>query len=171
MRAFSGYEDAGQATVEAAFAIPVVLCVLLMLVQPGIVLYDRMVMEAAATDACRLLATKTDAAGDMPASAEAFVRHRLGSIPPVDCFHVHDDECSWEIELEGDEHSDQVRVAISGRVKPLPLMDIGTSMLGSVGDDGTLSVHVECSRRVRPDWVSNAVSDTDPQDWIGAWVR
>ncbi len=164
-------EEEGQATVEAAFLIPVVFCALLLLVQPGIVLYDRMVMESAATDACRLLMTKTDASGDMSESVDAFIRHRLGSIPPVDCFHMHGEECSWEIEAEGDECSDHVRVAISGRVKPLPLLDIGTALTGSLNDDGTLTVRVESSRQAQPDWASSVVSGSSPQEWIGTWSR
>ena len=43
--------ERGQATVEAAFLIPVLFTVLLLSVQPGMVLYDRMVMRAAASDA------------------------------------------------------------------------------------------------------------------------
>ena len=38
----------GQSTVEAAVALPVVFLLVLLLVQPGIVLYDRMVMAGAA---------------------------------------------------------------------------------------------------------------------------
>ena len=87
-------QESGQATVEAAFLIPVLLVALLLLMQPGILLYDRLVMNAAASEACRLLATKTDAAGDMAESCEAFVRRRLGAVPPVSCFHVHEGGCS-----------------------------------------------------------------------------
>ena len=54
-------DERGQSTVEAAFLFPVVFVLVLLLVQPGILLYDRIVMEGAAADACRLLATKTDA--------------------------------------------------------------------------------------------------------------
>ena len=71
--------ERGQATVEAAFLIPVLFTVLLLSVQPGMVLYDRMVMQAAASDACRLAAVKTDAVGDSSQAVEAFVRHRLGA--------------------------------------------------------------------------------------------
>ena len=87
--------ESGQATVEAAFLLPVLFVGLLLLMQPGILLYDRLVMQAAASEGCRLLATKTAAAGDMAESCEAFVRHRLGAIPPVSCFHVHEGACSW----------------------------------------------------------------------------
>ena len=34
-------EEAGQATVEAAFALPIALALVILLVQPGILLYDR----------------------------------------------------------------------------------------------------------------------------------
>ncbi len=165
----SGYKDAGQATVEAAFLIPVVFCVLLMLIQPGMILYDRVVMNAAASDACRLLATKTDASGDMSGAVDAFVRHRLGAIPPVDCFHVHASGCSWDIQVEGNECSDQVRVVITNKVKPLPLFDVAASLLSLTDDGGTLSVKVEASRQTQPGWVASTDAGRNPQGWIGAW--
>ena len=53
-------DNRGQGSVEAAIAIPVMFLLLLLLIQPGIVLYDRLVMGNAAAEACRLLATATD---------------------------------------------------------------------------------------------------------------
>ena len=73
-------QESGQATVEAAFLIPVLLVALLLLMQPGILLYDRLVMNAAASEACRLLATKTDAAGDMAEGCEAFRGNYFGAL-------------------------------------------------------------------------------------------
>ena len=87
----------GQSTVEAAVALPVVFLLVLLLVQPGIVLYDRMVMAGAAAEGCRLLATSD---GDA-ATCEEYVRRRLGAIPPLDVFHVHDSGCTWEVRCEG----------------------------------------------------------------------
>ena len=58
----------GQSTAEAAVALPVVFLLVLLLVQPGIVLYDRMVMAGAAAGfwrratAMRRLARSTCAA-------------------------------------------------------------------------------------------------------------
>ena len=40
----------GQATVEAAVSLPVIFTLLLMLVQPSIILYDRLVMQQAAAE-------------------------------------------------------------------------------------------------------------------------
>ena len=38
----------GQSTVEGAFLIPVILLMLMLLIQPGILLYNRVVMQSAA---------------------------------------------------------------------------------------------------------------------------
>ena len=161
--------EGGQATVEAAFLIPVLLAGLLLLVQPGILLYDRMVMNAAASEACRLLATKTDAAGAMAESCEAFVRHRLGSIPPVSCFHVHEGGCSWDISFEGDETSDTVSVVIANEARPLPLLDAAGALLGIVNARGNFEVRVACSQQAQPAWVEGVEAGRDPAGWIGAW--
>lgn len=50
--------EKGQAAVECAFLIPVTLLLLMLLIQPGIILYNHMVMKAAASEGCRLIATK-----------------------------------------------------------------------------------------------------------------
>lgn len=159
----------GQATVEAAFLIPVLFVGLLLLMQPGILLYDRIVMGAAASEACRLLATKTDAAGDMEESCEAFVRHRLGAVPPVACFHVHDGGCSWDIAFEGDEGSDAVRVVIRTEARPLPLLDAGGAVLGIVNGAGNFEIEVSAEQRTQPAWVGSLEVGRDPAGWIGAW--
>lgn len=160
--------ESGQATVEAAFLIPVMLVGLLLLVQPGILLYDRMVMGAAAREACRLLVTKADVAGDMAESCEAFVKHRLGSIPPVDCFHVHQGGCTWGIELEGDEGSGAVRAAIRTEAKPLPLVAAAGTALGILNERGNFVVEVRAEQRCQPAWADQR--GDAPGEWVGAWL-
>ena len=161
---------AGQATVEAAFVIPVLFVALLLLLQPGIILYDRIVMNAAASEACRLLATKTDAAGTMGESCEAFVKHRLGAVPPVSCFHVHEGGCSWVVRFKGGEESDVVSVTIENEARPLPFLDKGAALLGIVNERGNLVVRTTCSQPVQPSWASNSEAGRSPADWIGAWL-
>ena len=163
--------ERGQATVEAAFALPVVCLGLLLLLQPGLILYDRLVMEAAASEGCRMLVTKTDAAGSMDRAVRAAVLHRLGSVPPVPCFHVHDgDACSWAIELQGDERSGYVGVAIENQVRPLPLLGAAAGLMGLLNDQGNLVVRVERESLAQPEWIDAAEVGRDPGSWIGGWT-
>jgi len=162
-------DEAGQGTLEAAFAIPVLFILMLLLIQPGIILYDRMVMGAAASEGCRLLATKGASYGSMDGACEAYIRHRLASIPQHDCFHVHGGSCSWQITLDGGEASGQVSVKITNEVHPLPLFDVATVLLGMTNSRGNLEVTVEATMPVQPDWVASAPAGTDPSAWIGAW--
>lgn len=162
--------ERGQATVEAAFVIPILFIALLLLIQPGILLYDRMVMQAAAAEGCRLLATKTDAAGAMDAACEAFIRHRLGAVPPHDCFHVHRAGCSWDIAMEGDEASQSVRVTIGNDVRPLPLLDVGAVLLGMSDAQGNVHIEVSASLPTQPTWVDGVQAGRNPASWIGAWL-
>ena len=159
----------GQGTVEAAIAIPILFILMLLLLQPAIVLYDRVVMGNAAAEACRLIATSTDALGSMSGSSEAFVRHRLAAIPQHECFHAHEDGCSWDIELSGDESSGVVTVRIANELKPLPLFDAGSTFLGLTNGRGHLVIEESVSMPTQPDWVSSSPEGTDPASWIGAW--
>ena len=141
---------------EAAFALPVALALVILLVQPGILLYDRIVMQHAAAETCRLLAT--------------FALRRLGAVPEQDCFHGHQGGCTWEVELEGGEASDTVRVRIATKARPLPLIGVGARLLGVVNDGEDFEVSVEASAPVQPTWVADAAAGRSPSEWIGAWV-
>ena len=160
--------EEGQSTVEAAFALPVLLTLFLLMMQPAIVLYDRMVMSSAAFEACRLMAT-------LPSSQEEycedFVRRRLGAVPQQECFHVHGgDACSWEIEIEGDESSEWVTVTIGNKIRPLPLLGAGAHALNLVDDAGCLSVEVRASMPTQPSWVLTSAEGASPASWVGDWV-
>lgn len=165
------HDNSGQATVEAAFLIPVLCLIVLLLLQPGIVLYDRMVMQAAASDACRLLATKTDASGNMSEAAEDFVRHRLGAVPQTSIFHKHDGACSWDIQIDGDESSSQVGVTIKNELQPLPFLDVTGSLLGFTNSSGNLELEVQANSVVQPDWAQGSPAGNSPTSWIGAWCE
>ena len=150
----------------AAFALPILLCGLLLLLQPGIVLYDRIAMQGAAAEGCRLLATSSE--GDA-AVCEEYVKRRLGSVPQHDLFHVHRPSCTWRVELSGNEQSSEVAVSISTELKPLPLIGLGAGLLGMTNDEGNLEVRVEERASVQPAWADEGGS-RNPQDWIGSWV-
>ena len=150
---------------EAAFALPVLMVLLLLLIQPGIVLYDRMVMQAAAAEGCRL--------GAMDEACEAFVRHRLGSVPQQECFHVHEgaNGCSWRIQLIGDESSETVEVRIENELRPLPLLDTASALLDLVNEDGNLVIEVSATAPVQPEWARDAFSSRAPENLVGAWLE
>ena len=162
-------DERGQGKVEAAVVIPVLFLLILLLLQPGIVLYDRLIMRSAAAEACRVLATGTDAYGDMQASCEAFVRHRLSAVPQHDCFHVHGGQCSWDIELLGGESSDAVTVRIGNELRPLPLFDAAATLLGMTNGSGNLEIEEKVTMSAQPAWVAGSTAGLAPAEWIGAW--
>ena len=88
----------GQSTVEAAILIPVMFLLLLLLIQPGIILYDLCVMNAAASETCRVLSTSNDES--ITKICEPFARRRLSAIPQQENFHKHNGGCSYEFNLE-----------------------------------------------------------------------
>lgn len=157
-------DERGQATVEAAFALPVLMVLMLLLLQPGILLYDRIVMEGAAAEGCRLLATTTSSNAG---TNEDYVRRRLSAVPEIDQFHVHSPGCSWHIEFSGDERSNDVSVKVSTEVKPLPLLDVGMTLMGMTNANGNLVIEVEAMGRTQPEWLAGAVEGRDPQAWPG----
>lgn len=163
--------EEGQSTVEAAFAIPVLFVMVLLLVQPGVILYDRMVMQAAAAEGCRLLATSTQAQGAMQASCEEFIRHRLSSIPSHECFHVHDGGCTWDIQLNGDEASQRVSVHIATEIRPLPLFDAAAALMGATNNRGNLTIAVEAHASTQPAWAFGTEAGSSPVGWVGAWLE
>ena len=159
----------GQATVEGAFVIPIVFLLLLLLIQPGIILYDRIVMNAAAAEGCRMLATRSSASGADAAAYEEAIRRHLGAIPQQENFHRHEGGCSWRIELDGDERSPQVHVRITGSLRLLPLMDAGGTLLGVGDGQGNLQLVVEASAPTHDAWVAGSEFGLNPSQWVRKW--
>lgn len=164
-------DSSGQGSVEAAVVIPIMFLLMLLLLQPGIVLYDRLVMGNAAAEACRLLATKTNAYGSMERSCEAFIRHRLAAVPPHRCFHVHDGSCSWNIQMSGSETSSTVTVSIDNELRPLPLFDAGAKLLGMTNAAGNLEIRESVTMPTQPDWAASSELGLNPPAWIGGWLE
>jgi hypothetical protein len=157
----------GQGTVEAALVIPILFLLFLMLLQPAILLYTRMVMENAAAETCRLLATKTDFGRYSDDKYEGYTMRRLASVPPLDIFHASSSGMEWQIEFSGDENSAVVTVTITNHVKPLPLIGWGASLLGML-EDGYLVQTVQVTMPTQPGWVNG--SDIGlPSTWPGQW--
>lgn len=162
---FINRASAGQATVEGAFLIPIILLLLMLLIQPGILLYNRCVMNSAASEACRMLVTSSISVSDISVYEEAVRRH-LGAIPEQDNFHVHTSGCSWEIELVGNEKTAQVSVTIKNEVRPLPLFDFGAKALGMVNEKGNFVQSVQIVQASQPGWVESNPLGFDPSAWV-----
>lgn len=162
-------DEKGQATIEAAFVLPFALVLVLLLVQPGILLYDRIVMKAAASEGCRLLATNSDSFA--ASEAEDYIKRRLGAVPQQDCFHVHSPECSWEIQLSGNEATKDTSVTITNEVKPLPLFDAGALFLGLLNERGNFELEVHVSSQTQPSWTEQVLSGESPRAAVGAWLH
>jgi len=164
-------DERGQGSIEAAVVIPVLFLLMLMLLQPGIVLYDRLVMGNAAAESCRVLATGTDSFGSMARSCEAFVRHRLAAVPQHDCFHIHGADCSWDIRFSGNETSENVTVTIGNELRPLPLFDGAAKLLGMTNARGNLEIQESVTLPTQPSWVSSSELGLAPSSWIGGWLE
>lgn len=156
--------DFGQATVEASFMIPILFVSMLVLLQPGIILYDRMVMNHAAAEACRMLATSTGSVDSSEKRCEELIRRRLGAIPQQELFHVHDGGCSYRISLSGNDSSSTVQVRISNRLKPLPLNILSPAL--KLDSEGCFEVSVVQEAGTRPAWLAGSSSGSAPESWV-----
>lgn len=158
---------AGQATVEAAVSLPIMFLLVLMLVQPAILLYDRMVMENAAWEGCRLLATSGSGAKK---TCTAFVKRRLGAVPQLDWFHVHGSKCTWNIACAGDASADATTVTISHEVRALPLLDVAGTLTGVLNKRGCYELKVEATMPTRAPWAAASLEGASPASRAGAWA-
>lgn len=155
----------GQGTVEAAVVIPVLFLLLLLLLQPGIVLYDYIVMRGAAAEACRLVAVSGADAMD---GCQDFIRNRLSAIPQHRLFHIHEGGCSWSIDIAGSEQSASAIVTIRNLIEPLPLCGGALALLGVTDGEGRLILEAEEWAPTQPEWLSASVPG-GPASWVEEW--
>ena len=153
----------GQATVEAALLLPVLMVCLALLVQPACVLYTRGVMYAAAAEACRLMATPPTSSAVADAARREYVLRRLGAVPDLDVFHVGGDE-GWHIELVGEAGSHVTGAYIATWVRPLPFLGVVAALLGPSDGNGNVLVEVTVGQTVKPDWVEGSYAG-----WSHLW--
>ena len=155
--------EEGQATVEAALLIPVVMVCIALLVQPACLLYTRAVMEAAAAEACRLVSTTPSTVGTADQAYRAYVLRRLSAVPDADLFHRGGRE-GWRITMEGATASHGASVTIETSVRPLPVLGVLPALLGKTDGNGDIVVRVEVVTTTRADWVEG-----DYGVWAGLW--
>lgn len=153
------HETRGQASVEAAFLLPVLFFLLALLLQPLCIFYTRATMALAASEGVRVMTTMPQTSS--AEYGERFVRRRLEAIPELGIFHVGNSD-SWEIEASGGEAEKEASIVIRGQVQPLPLL--GVLALPFTGANGVIELQVEASAPVRPDWLGG-----DYETWVSAW--
>ena len=146
-------EESGQAAVEAAFLLPVVSLLILMLVQPLCLLYAKAVMWDAAAETARAALTSSD-----EEELAAFARRRLAAVPDAGLFHRGE----WEVEIDGMEDA-LVTVSVRGHAEAMPLL--GTLASVSFPSDGEgLILEASVSEALRPSWLVGSYDD-----WGEVW--
>lgn len=134
-----------------------------MLVQPACLLYTRCVMQSAAGEACRLVATSTRAQAAAPTAQRAYVLRRLEAVPPIPLFHEGGD-AGWTIEVEGSTEGHEASARIATTARPLPLVGVLAGLLGQTDASGAIVLEVSVSRATRPDWLEGGYDD-----WVAIW--
>ena len=153
---------AGQSTIEAAFLIPVIFVCLLVLIQPAILLVNKLVMEAAAYEGCRyaLTCVETGEEGD---GVKSFVERRLRIFPRTRVIHCP----PWDIEVTRDYVEHEATVRISHVLEPLPLIGSEVLLWSDGYVDGLYHQEVKVTRKLRGDWMSGRAED--PSVWVERW--
>lgn len=148
-----------QATVEAAFLLPCFLTLLLIALQPLCILYTRSVMESAAAETARLMTTVE---GELD-GCKAFALRRLAAVPDVEIFHAGG-ELAWEVELTPADETGAVSVAITGAVRPLPVLGAFVRSMGETNGHGDVELAVQVSYQGRPAWLEGSY-----ETWTSIW--
>lgn len=146
-------EERGQASVEAAFLMPVSALLLLLLIQPICLLYTKAIMWEAAAETARAALT-TSSAKDL----EEYALRRLAAVPGIGIFHAG----SWDVAVSGMEE-ETVTVRISGHADALPLAG-AIAAIGTGADEEGLVLEVAVEERLRPSWVEGSYDE-----WIEVW--
>ena len=155
-RRSSGRAEGGQSSVEAAALLPTLVLLLGLLLQPACLLYTRAVMHGAAAEAARVMVTLDGGEED----CREFVLRRLEAVPEVPLFHVGG-RTDWQVSLE--QSGTKVSVAITGHVRPLPLLGVTARALGRSDATGVV-VEVSVSEEMRPAWFGGSY-----ESWVQMW--
>ena len=149
--------ECGQASVEAAFLLPVLLAVFGLLLQPVLLLYNAAVMKSAAAEACRAAGTI-----EKQASLDAFLKRRLGAIPSVSIFH----EGNWTFEYKLNSE-DLNCITIKHKVTTLPLLGISAGLLADRQNSHQVEQTVHIQTQIQPPWLSK--SEKSVEEWVDSW--
>lgn len=150
------FSTSGQASVEAACLLPIVMLLVGLLVQPICVLYTKSVMGSTAAELLRVATTNSDTQ-----ELVAYGKRRLEAVPEVALFHVGGED-DWIIEMDGIS-TNHASVAIRGHTRLLPVLGAGASLLGKQDGQGlVLEVHLQS--QTRPKWLGGSYGS-----WLQVW--
>lgn len=161
-RLFCIRERKAQSTIEAAILLPALIVVFALLIQAGVVMYTKVSMRFAASEACRLYAVRPEEFSDRNQEDRyrEFVLHRLAAIPELDIFHKGSQD-DWDIHV--DISKNWCSVSIEHVYCPLPLWGLGAYAAGYESRDGGVVMRVEVNSSVRPLWLKGGYHEWQKQ--------
>ncbi|MCL2333135.1 MAG: hypothetical protein FWC54_06625 [Actinomycetia bacterium] len=134
-------DERGQALTEAPVVIVTLCLLILILFQPVVTLYTKMVLGAAAASLCRVVATDTTSSSGEDAAAggrllQTYAEGKIAGLPRGSAFQVPG---SLRLEVSGDAYAAEVHVRLSVSQKTLPLL----GLLVGARRDGTVEIAAE----------------------------
>jgi Tfp pilus assembly protein PilE len=112
--------ERGQALVELPFVVVLVCVLSLVLLQPLVQLYTKMVLGQVAAGLCRVVATQgEEVAGTQQVLLSAYAADKLEGLPKGSAFYQPG---SLRVEVSGAAHTERIEVQVSVRQTPLPLI-------------------------------------------------
>ncbi len=135
--------EVGQASVEAAFILPIILLCIGLSIQPLLYMYTKSICLEACEEGVRYATSENN-----NAHVERFVRRRLRAVPPSELFHSEGED-DWDVEVVRSRSS--VTVSVQGKMKPIPLLGLPSAII--LPHEGkNLIIKVEAQGVVSPSW-------------------
>lgn len=141
--------EIAQASVEAAFILPVALLLCGMVIQVGIYGFTRSVMMRTCAETVRVAAFDFD--GNTQDCCE-FAKRRLAAIPNLALFHTPPAD-DWDIQIHVTNRS--AKVSITGHFQPIPVIGMLVEAFGEKDDKGCV-IKAEVEGNTQPSWVEGS---------------
>ena len=154
-----------QSTIEAAFLLPVVMLIFLLILQPICILYTKSIMESAVSGAIRILMTWDESREPAEVGIRSYILRRLHAVPEISLFHEGGEQ-DWNIEINGSETSKNVSITIMGHVRPIPLLKLPAKVFCRVSNDGCIELVSKIDIQNKPSWKEGTY-----HDWIQIWEK
>lgn len=141
--------EVAQASVEAAFILPIALLLCGMMVQVGIYGFTRSVMMRTCAETVRVASFDFD--GNTQDCCE-FAKRRLKAIPNLTLFHTPSPD-DWDIQIQISDRS--AKVSITGHFQPIPVIGALVEAFTEKDDKGCI-IRAEVEEHTQPSWVEGS---------------